>query len=144
MSSPPPGATWSPSSPVEISSAPGPPITVSAPAPVAIVVGSVSASAIWTVSLPPPERMSICVNVARLKDAPLTSTVVGEVRRSVMVSGAPSPMTVSVPALTEGRTAASAAVGSETARAAARSRIRRMPGILRDGAPPRIWVGSLN
>ena len=66
---------------------PGPPITVSAPAPVAIVVGSVSASAIWTVSLPAPERMSICVNVARLKSQPLTSTVVGEVRRSVMRVG---------------------------------------------------------
>ena len=66
-SSPPPGATWSPSSPAEISSAPGPPITVSAPAPVSIVVGSVSASSIWTVSSPAPERIAICVKVARLK-----------------------------------------------------------------------------
>ena len=126
VSSPPPGWTKSASSPVAIVSAPGPPITVSVPAPDSIVTASVSASAIRIVSAPAPERISTRENVARSKPAPLTSTVVGEVSRSVMLSAALSPVTESVPALTEGMTAASAAAGSETVRTAASRRIRRM------------------
>ena len=43
-----------------------------------------------------------------------------------MVSAAPSPVTVSVPAETEGMTAASAAAGSATVSIAASRRIRRI------------------
>ena len=53
-------------------------------------------------------------------------------------------MTVSVPPLTEGRTAASAAVGERDGEGRGEERDSAHGGILRDGAPRPIWVGSLN
>ena len=124
VSSPPPGWTKSASSPVTIVSLPGPPMTVSAPAPDSMLAGSVSASAIRMVSSPAPERIEIRVKVPRVNGMPLTSSVVGEVSRNVIVSAAPSPVTVSVSPATVGMTAASAAAGSAAAESIAAHRIK--------------------
>ena len=134
-SSPPPGATWSPSSPVSISSPAGPPRTVSAPAPVSIVVGSVSRPSIWTVSSPPPERIASLPKVVRSKLCVPTCNVVGEDTRTTIWSAAASPVMVSVPLSTEVSTAASAALGRAITATAARRAIRSIPASSASGAP---------
>ena len=97
------------------------------PRPDSIVTASVSASAIRIVSAPAPERISIVRERRAVEvDAVDVDAWWGRSARSVMLSAAPSPVTDSVPALTEGMTAASAAAGSATVRTAASRRIRRM------------------
>lgn len=101
-----------------MSSALAPRITTSAPAPVSIVVASPSGPSIRTVSSPPPGLTTIFVKVERsnakstVPSAPTSSSSVPCAGRKTSLSGAASPVTVSVPLATLETTEAFAAAGN--------------------------------